>query len=205
MLFSSYFSAREIKPNQTDIGRKVTKKPTATSNGGSSNNSSNFRTTPSGQSSSSLTPNSLNSTSSNKRPHESNLIGNLSDIGPQQSTPFQSQNHSHSYNQANSSPDPIYQHDIALNGVVGDNVDHQRTNSGLNLNRNGGQKNHRIPDIMKKPIKYVFNSYFVRLQTSHVQIFLFTLFCRERLIHLLALRPFKKPELYDRLTRGNYQ
>lgn len=126
----------------------MTKKPIAASNGSSSNI---FRTTPSGQSSSSsLTPNSLNSTS-NKRPHESNLIGSLSDIGSQQSTQFQSQNHSHSYNQANSSPDPLYQHDIALNGVVGDNVDHQRTNMGLN--RNGGQKNHRIPDIMKKPIK----------------------------------------------------
>jgi hypothetical protein len=130
----------------------MTKKPIATSNG--SNSSNIFRTTPSGQSSSSLTPNSLNSISSNKRPHESNLIGSLSDIGPQQSTQFQSQNHSHSYNQANSSPDPSYQHVIALNGVVGDNVDHQRTNSGLNMiNRNGGQKNHRIPDITKKPIK----------------------------------------------------
>lgn len=151
LLLHIHFSAREIKPNQTDIGRKVTKKPTATSNGSSSN--SIFRTTTSGQSSS-LTPNSLNSTSSNKRPHESNLIGNLSDNGPPQSTSFQSQNHSHSYNQANSSPDSIYQHDIALNGVVGDDVDHQRTNSGLNNTiRNGGQQNHRIPDIMKKPIK----------------------------------------------------
>lgn len=27
-------------------------------------------------------------------------------------------------------------------------------------------------------------------------------FFRERLIHLLALRPFKKLELYDRLNRG---
>lgn len=25
---------------------------------------------------------------------------------------------------------------------------------------------------------------------------------RERLIHLLALKPYKKPELYDRISRG---
>lgn len=29
--------------------------------------------------------------------------------------------------------------------------------------------------------------------------------CRERLIHLLALRPFKKLELYDRLNKGKQQ
>ena len=28
------------------------------------------------------------------------------------------------------------------------------------------------------------------------------LFCRERLIHLLAVRPYKKPELYDRIMKG---
>lgn len=30
------------------------------------------------------------------------------------------------------------------------------------------------------------------------------LFCRERLIHLLALRPYKKPELYARITNGKW-
>lgn len=29
-------------------------------------------------------------------------------------------------------------------------------------------------------------------------------FCRERLIHLLALRPYKKPELHDRLLKGEF-
>jgi hypothetical protein len=28
------------------------------------------------------------------------------------------------------------------------------------------------------------------------------LVCRERLIHLLAVRPYKKPELYDRIMKG---
>jgi hypothetical protein len=28
------------------------------------------------------------------------------------------------------------------------------------------------------------------------------LVCRERLIHLLAVRPYKKPELYDRIIKG---
>jgi hypothetical protein len=31
------------------------------------------------------------------------------------------------------------------------------------------------------------------------------LICRERLIHLLALRPFKKVELHDRITKGLYR
>lgn len=32
----------------------------------------------------------------------------------------------------------------------------------------------------------------------------FIFFCcnRERLIHVLALRPYKKPELYDRINKG---
>jgi hypothetical protein len=30
----------------------------------------------------------------------------------------------------------------------------------------------------------------------------FLLVCRERLIHLLAVRPYKKPELYDRINKG---
>lgn len=29
--------------------------------------------------------------------------------------------------------------------------------------------------------------------------------CRERLIHLLAIKPFKKPELQARLARGKFK
>lgn len=32
--------------------------------------------------------------------------------------------------------------------------------------------------------------------------FAFFLYNRERLIHVLALRPYKKPELYDRINKG---
>ena len=31
---------------------------------------------------------------------------------------------------------------------------------------------------------------------------IFILFCRERVVHLLAVRPLKKPELLDRMARG---
>lgn len=36
-------------------------------------------------------------------------------------------------------------------------------------------------------------------------MYFFSIFRRERLIHLLALRPFKKPELYARINGGKYQ
>lgn len=42
------------------------------------------------------------------------------------------------------------------------------------------------------------NDNFYRIMLIHR----FFLRNRERLIHLLALRPFKKPELYDRLNKG---
>lgn len=35
-------------------------------------------------------------------------------------------------------------------------------------------------------------------------LFFLPCFRRERLIHLLALRPYKKPELYDRLLKGEF-
>lgn len=112
---------------------------------------------------------------------------------------------SHSYN-TNSSQDhhhDPYQHhnNSALNGVVGDDVDHQRTTSMHNLSRNGGQQNHRNPDIMRKPIKWVIDAITSFSTCVLISTFFFSL-SRERLIHLLALRPFKKLELYDRLNRG---
>jgi hypothetical protein len=68
-----------------------------------------------------------------------------------------SANNSHSFN-ATSFQDhhhDSYHNHSALNGVVGDDVDHQRNASsmGHNLSRNSGQQNHRITDFMKKPIK----------------------------------------------------
>lgn len=150
MIFFSLFSAREIKPNQTDIGKKVTKKLSPIN---SSSSIYNNRTSTSGQSSS--VTNSLISNNSNKRPHENNFNGNLTNNGQHSTSSLysQSQTHSHSYNQANSSPNLIYQTNSALNGVVGDDVEHQRTSLTLNSSRSNGLQNHRIPDITKKPIK----------------------------------------------------
>ncbi|XP_070508067.1 RNA polymerase II elongation factor Ell [Chironomus tepperi] len=173
---------REIKPNQQDIGRKITKKPTIIP----SSTYNNSRTTNSG------TPNNSSSSNSLKRSLDvadrSNSSTNNDNCSPmlhftsQHQIPainnnshsnYNSQDHHDSYHHQSS-----HHHNNAINGVVGDDVDHQRMSSsmGHNLSRNNGQQNHRIPDIARKPIK-------------------------ERLIHLLALRPFKKLELYDRLTR----
>lgn len=165
---SCYCSTREIKPNQTDIGRKITKKPSAIT---SSLYSSSNRTTTSGQTSS-TTPNSL--ISNGKRPSDSSERGLSSNDGQQQQQQQQtsSMSHltsqqqisatsSHSYNTTSSQDhhhDPYQHHNnSALNGVVGDDVDHQRTTSSMvhNLSRNSGQQNHRNPDIMRKPIKWV--------------------------------------------------
>lgn len=165
---SCFFSTREIKPNQTDIGRKITKKPSAITP------SLYSRTTTSGQTSS-TTPNSLIA-NGNKRQLDSSERGPSSSDGQQQQLQQQqtqqsslshltsqqqiSANSSHSYN-TNSSQDHHQDpyHNSALNGVVGDDVDHQRTTSsmGHNLSRNNGQQNHRNPDIMRKPIKWVAN------------------------------------------------
>lgn len=153
-------STREIKPNQTDIGRKITKKPSAIPYN---------RTTTSGQTSSSTTPNSL--ISNGKRLSDSSERGPSSNDGQQLSQMQSSMSHltsqqqlsstnSHSYNTTSSQDhhhDPYQHHNSnsALNGVVGDDVDHQRTTSsmGHNPSRNSGQQNHRNPDIMRKPIK----------------------------------------------------
>jgi hypothetical protein len=60
---------------------------------------------------------------------------------------YSSQDHHDSYHH--------HHHPNALNGVVGDNIDQRNSTSmGHNSNRNnGGQQNHRNPDIMRKPIK----------------------------------------------------
>lgn len=207
-LLFCYYSTREIKPNQTDIGRKITKKPSAITS------SVYNRTTTSGQTSSSTTPNSL--ISNGKRPSDSLERGPSSGDGQQLSQLQSSMSHltsqqqisatsSHSYNITSSQDhhhDPYQHHNnSALNGVVGDDVDHQRTTSSMgNLSRNSGQQNHRNPDIMKKPIKWVSMTHFLPCHVTYE--FLCARFNRERLIHLLALRPFKKLELYDRLNRG---
>lgn len=170
---------REIKPNQGDIGRKITKKSSAITS------SLYNRTATSGQTSS-ITPNSP--ISNGKRSLDGSDRGATLGDGQQQPQIQSSMSHLSSQQQISATnslsydtsrsqdhhQDP-YQHG-ALNGVVGDDVDRRRIASPKPFRPSGGQQNHRIPDIMRKPIK-------------------------ERLIHLLALRPFKKLELYDRLNR----
>jgi hypothetical protein len=147
------FSTREIKPNQTDIGRKITKKqsPSITP----------YRTTTtSGQPQlSSSTPNSL--ISNGKRPLDNS---SSSGDGVQHHTSQQQISNSHNLSYGPSDHhhhDPYPQHNSAINGVVGDDVDHHRApGMGNNLSRNSGQQNHRNPDIMRKPIKWVLWLFF---------------------------------------------
>jgi hypothetical protein len=135
-LCSVIFSTREIKPNQTDIGRKITKKP--------SQSIAPYRTTTTSgqQQMSSTTPNSL--ISNGKRPldNSSNSGDGVQHHPTLSSGSYSNDHHNDSY------PQPY----SAINGVVGDDVDHQRA-PGMGNSRNTGQQNHRNPDIIRKPIK----------------------------------------------------
>jgi len=180
-LFLSFFhvmcSTREIKPNQTDIGRKITKKPSAVpsqlysnSNGSSSSNNRTTQQQP--------TPNSLASSSSSlKRPLAldadrpngggagSSDGGHLTASQQQQQQQQQIPATNSSLSYSNSSqqqqqqdhhhdayhPSTNHQHHHnPLNGVVVGDVPASSTGHNL-TNRSGSQQ--RNPDIMKKPIK----------------------------------------------------
>ncbi|KAL3279674.1 hypothetical protein HHI36_017180 [Cryptolaemus montrouzieri] len=135
------FSTREIKPNQTDIGRKVKVKQTA--NGGRGSippippRGSNEKPTPPHPSmrDSLLKPSSYPSPNTPSKP--SNLVNSTSNLQVQHLS----------------------------NGLGSNHVSSTRP-----------QNKPTTPDILKRPIK-------------------------ERLIHLLALRPFKKYEIFERLTK----
>lgn len=146
-MFNLYCSTREIKPNQTDIGRKITKKPSP------SITPYRTTTTTSGQPQlSSSTPNSL--ISNGKRPLDSSSSsGDVVQHHTSQQHILASSGNSYN-NTDHHHHDSYPQHNSAINGVVGDDVDHQRA-PGMGLSRNSGQQNHRNPDIMRKPIKWV--------------------------------------------------
>lgn len=129
-------STREIKPNQSEVGRKIPKK---------SPSIAPYRpTTTSGQQQlSSSTPNSL--ISNGKRPLDNSGEGVQHHTSQQQN----STNSSHSYN-TDHHHHTYQQHNSALNGVVGDGVGQPRLPG---QNRVTGQQNHRNPDIIRKPIK----------------------------------------------------
>ena len=140
------FSTREIKPNQQDIGRKITKKPiiipSSTYNSSSSNSLKRSLDVADRSNSSTNNDNCspmLHFTSQQQIPAINNSHSN-----------YNSQDHHDSYHHQSS-----HHHNNAINGVVGDDVDHQRMSSsmGHNLSRNNGLQNHRIPDIARKPIK----------------------------------------------------
>lgn len=147
-ILNSFYRTREIKPNQTDIGRKITKKITPT----------NVRTM-----SSVSQPSSRSSFQASKRSldvdRNSSDGNNLSHLTSHQQIPtinshssYNSMDHHH--DSLSSSSSYHHHHNNALNGVVCDDIDQQRSNiGGHNLNRNSGQQNHRNPDIMRRPIK----------------------------------------------------
>ncbi|XP_059608276.1 RNA polymerase II elongation factor Ell [Phlebotomus argentipes] len=169
---------REIKPNQTDIGRRVKLKP-------SSNRLNNIPSN-SSSSSSSITPYSkrdsfhLNSAAPASNPtslSSSVLTNNSNNIANNYGTTSAS---SPSLKTTNGTTTGGRSHGVAGGGVNGGT---QVFGSGASrvpnrvANRNNQSSSSRggNPDIMKRSIK-------------------------ERLIHLLALRPYKKPELYARIV-----
>ncbi|XP_045460114.1 RNA polymerase II elongation factor Ell [Harmonia axyridis] len=149
---------REIKPNQTDIGRRVKVKQMA--NGGRSsipqmpparmsNGSSNERTTPHPSMRDSLLKSSYQ-TSSNPPVSKPPILNGM-----------HSNNGMHQQQQL-----PQQQQHLSANGLSSNHVSSSKPQ----------QNKPTQPDILKRPLK-------------------------ERLIHLLALRPYKKVELFERLNR----
>ncbi|XP_055693782.1 RNA polymerase II elongation factor Ell [Lutzomyia longipalpis] len=165
---------REIKPNQTDIGRRVKLKP-------SSNRLSNIPSNSSSSSTSSITP-------YNKR--DSFHLNSAASASNSTSVLNSSSNNLTNNHGATSASSPSLK---ATNGMTtgsrslgvaaGVNGGTQVFGSGASrvpnrvANRSNQSSSSRggNPDIMKRSIK-------------------------ERLIHLLALRPYKKPELYARIV-----
>lgn len=151
------FSTREIKPNQQDIGRKVTRKPTTTipstynsrttSNNGTPNNSSSSSNNNINSLKRSLDIADRSSSSTNDNCNTMlHFTSQIPAINNSHSN-YNSQDHHDSYHQSS------HHHNNAINGVVGDDV--ERVSSSMGHSRNSGQQNHRIPDIARKPIKYV--------------------------------------------------
>lgn len=179
---------REIKPNQTDIGRKVKVKPSMNRLSNIPNNNI-LNKRDSISSSSSFVNSSSNSLNSNiNNNHNSLTASSLKtfNIHQQQQPQQQQQQHLQQQQQLQlqqqQQQQPHNQHQ--QNGSINSNANNNQTttmgSSGMNVvpSRAANSRplsGRGIPDIMKRPIK-------------------------ERLIHLLALRPYKKPELYARIT-----
>ncbi|XP_037024926.1 RNA polymerase II elongation factor ELL2 isoform X2 [Bradysia coprophila] len=172
---------REIKPNQTDIGRKV-KVKSSINRLSNIPSSSTLNKRDSSSASNSLNNNVNNSATITQSLKNNNVTHNTQQQQQQQqnglttSAPLQSSN-------------PLIASSI-ISATTNSNVHNSQNTNGLPMslsassgsvprrvtnNRNQNSNSRGTPDIMKRPI-------------------------RERLIHLLALRPYKKPELWARIT-----
>lgn len=147
--------AREIKPNQTDIGRKVKVKT-----GGSNTNSNSNNAIASSQ----QFANTYNRSTGNN----SLLVSN------QSTAIFKNGNSNNNRISAVSRPLPP---SMANNIIASHHQQHQKNNNGSanTISATGNCKNNAPkPELSKRLI-------------------------REKTIHLLALKPFKKPEFYQRM------
>ncbi|KAG4068947.1 hypothetical protein HA402_005095 [Bradysia odoriphaga] len=168
---------REIKPNQTDIGRKV-KVKSSINRLSNIPSSSTLNKRDSSSASNSLNNNVNNSATITQSLKNNNVTHNTQQQqnGLTTSAPLQSSN-------------PLIASSI-ISATTNSNVHNSQNTNGLPMslsassgsvprrvtnNRNQNSNSRGTPDIMKRPI-------------------------RERLIHLLALRPYKKPELWARIT-----
>ena len=49
----------------------------------------------------------------------------------------------------------------------------------------------------------ILTLFVILIKSCYKDFFIF--FCRERIVHLLAVRPYKKPELLSRIVRGKLE
>lgn len=123
--------------------------------------------------------NGLVSTNSNKIVSRKHMLANKSFSSGRSSNDLNRYSHAHSSRPSSSS---------LINGCQPLNGTHPM------LDRNKHKKSQN-PEIMKRTLRYDTLYFWVCLYNS--------IFNRERIVHLLAVRPYKKPELSDRMNRGN--
>lgn len=239
---------REIKPNQTDIGRKVKLKTTTTrisnippssnsvlSKRDSSNNTYNNHSSSTTNNNNHISSSNNNNSSSggvinnsnsslsvaNNNNHNNHLLSNgnshSNHVNNNVINHNNNNNNSSSYNNLSTSPKLA----AKSNGLQQHNNHLHNNNNNNNINQSSGvtlqqQQQHKPgyqPTVHDPPYQQqqqqksengtggVVPARGTNGRTQHGKPEIMKRNIRERLIHLLALRPYKKPELYAKLAQ----
>lgn len=233
---------REIKPNQTDIGRKVKLKTTTTrisnippsSNSVLSKRDSSNNTYNNHSSSTTNNNNHISSSNSNNNSSSGAVINNSNSSLSVANNHLLSNGNSHnnhvnnnnvinhnnnnnnssSYNNLSTSPKlaaAVKSNGLHNNHLHSSNNNNNNQSSGVTLQQQQQHKPGYQPTVHDPPYQQQQQSQQksengtatrgTNGRTQHGKPEIMKRNIRERLIHLLALRPYKKPELYAKLAQ----